>query len=358
MQKRRDFLKCVGLCATGAVLQTSAAPAVWAKGRSVRWRMVTSWPKNMSILQTGAEQFAKRIEIMSQGRLTIEVHAGNELVGALDVFDAVSEGKAQLGNGAAYYWAKIIPAAPWFTTVPFGLKAQDLTTWILKGGGYPLWRETYAPFGVIPMLAGNTGVQMGGWFNREIRSVTDFKGLKMRMPGLGGKVIQKLGARVVLLPAGDILKAMESGEINASEWIGPYHDLQMGFHRIAKYYYGPGWHEPGTAFEMIVNRRAYESLTPDMQAIIKSAVAELNNQVLTEFEYFNSRAMLEIVRERIVLLRQFPYSVLRELERLSAEVLDAEAAKDPQAGKVHAALIRFKKEMSQFSLLRGDEIRF
>ncbi len=357
-EARRSFLKGACLGVAGTALQAMAAPAVWAKGKTIHWRMVTSWPKKLPILQLGAEWFAKRVEFLSQGRVKIDVHAGGELVGALDVFDAVSEGTAQVGNGCAYYWAKKIPAAPWFTTVPFGLKAQDLNTWISQGGGSQLYEETYAPYGVIPMLGGNTGIQMGGWFNREIKSVSDFKGLKMRIPGLGGKVIEKFGTEVVLLPVGDIFKAMESGKINATEWIGPYHDLQMGFHKVAKYYYAPGWHEPGTANEITVNRQAFESLTDDLQGIIRAAVAELNNQVTAEFEYFNSRAMLKIVKDRKVILRQFPYSVLRDIQRMSAEVLNAEANKDPQAKIVHAAFSKFKNEMTQFSLLRGDEFRF
>jgi TRAP-type mannitol/chloroaromatic compound transport system substrate-binding protein len=355
---RRNFLKGACLGAAGTALHAMAAPSVWAKGKTIHWRMVTSWPKNLPILQLGAEWFAKRVEFLSQGRLKIDVHAGGELVGALDVFDAVSEGTAEVGNGCAYYWGKKIPAASWFTTVPFGLKAQDLSTWISQGGGSQLYEETYAPYGVIPMLGGNTGIQMGGWFNREIKNGSDFKGLKMRIPGLGGKVIEKLGAQVVLLPVGDIFKSMQNGTINATEWIGPYHDIRMGFDKVAKYYYAPGWHEPGTANEITINRQAFESLTDDLQGIVRAAVAELNNQVITEFEYYNSRAMLKIVKDRKVILRQFPYSVLRELQRLSAEVLDDEANKDPQAKRVHEAFSKFKNEMTQFSLLRGDEFRF
>jgi TRAP-type mannitol/chloroaromatic compound transport system substrate-binding protein len=356
--KRRTFLKGACLGVAGTALHSMAAPAVWAKGKTIHWRMVTSWPKNLPILQTGAYWFAKRVEFLSEGRLKIDVHAGGELVGALDVFDAVSDGTAQVGNGCAYYWAKRIPVGPWFTTVPFGLKSQDLSTWILQGGGLKLYEETYAPHGVIPMLGGNTGIQMGGWFNREIKSASDFKGLKMRIPGLGGNVLQKLGTEVVLLPVGKILESLKNGTINATEWIGPYHDLQMGLHNVAKYYYAPGWHEPGAVNEITVNKQAFESLTDNLQEIFRAAVAELNTKVITEFEYHNSRAMLQIVKDRKVILRQFPYSVLRELQRLSAEVLVEVSDKDPQIKKVHEAFSKFKNEMTQFSLLRGDEFRF
>lgn len=311
----------------------------------------------MSILQTGAVRFANQVNSMSQGRLNIQVFAGGEYIGPLEVFDAVSQGRAECGNAASYYWAQKIPAAQWFSTVPFGLKAQEMNTWILFGGGGKLWEQLYAPFDVIPMLAGNSGIQMGGWFNKEIKAIDDFSGLKMRIPGLGAKVMQKLGTQVVLLPAGDIYQALENGDINATEWIGPYHDRQMGFHRITKYYYAPGWHEPGTAFEMSFNRKAYDRLSNDLKDIVKTAVADMNNRILANFEYHNARAMLQIAKEKIVQLRQFPHSVMRTLERVSADVLEAEASRDPQARKAHEAFKQFKHDMAKYGLLRGDGIR-
>lgn len=355
--KRRSFIKSIGLGATAAALHSVQAPFVWAKGESISWRLVTAWPKNMSILQTGVERFAEQVKAMSQGRLNIQVFAGGEYVRPLEVFDAVSQGRAECGSAASYYWAKKIPAAQWFSTVPFGLKAQEMNTWISFGGGGKLWEEIYAPFDVIPMLAGNTGVQMGGWFNKEIKTIEDFSGLKMRIPGLGGRVLQEVDAQVVLLPGSDIYQALEKGDINATEWIGPYHDKQMGFHRITKYYYAPGWHEPGTAFEMTFNRHAYDRLSSDLKDIVKAAVADLNNRILADFEYHNAKAMLQIVKEKPVQLRQFPYSVLRALARVSADVLETEALRDPQAMKAHEAFKRFKSNMAKYSLLRGDGIR-
>jgi len=355
--KRRSFLKGIGIGATAAAVQSVQAPFVWAKGKTITWRLVTAWPKNMSILQTGAERFANQVSAMSQGRLNIQVFAGGEYIGPLEVFDAVSQGRAECGNAASYYWAQKIPAAQWFSTVPFGLKAQEMNTWLLYGGAEKLWEQIYAPFDVVPMLAGNSGVQMGGWFNKEIKSIEDFNGLKMRIPGLGGKVLQRLGTRVVLLPAGDIYQALEKGDINATEWIGPYHDRQMGFHRITHYYYAPGWHEPGTAFEMIFNRSAYDQLSSDLKAIVKAAVGDLNNRILADFEYHNAEAMLQIVKEKIVQLRQFPYSVMSVLEQVSADVLETEAQGDPQAMKAHEAFKQFKNDMAKYGLLRGDGIR-
>ncbi len=350
---RRTFIKGFGLgTAMAAVSGLKTAGARAEKEKRV-WRMVTSWPKNMSILQSGAERFAKHVAILSEGRLKIQVYAGGELVKPLEVFDAVSNGTVECGNSASYYWAKKVPAAQWFTTVPFGLRASELNTWLHKGGGIELWREVYAPHNVIPMPAGNTGMQMGGWFNKPIMSPADFKGLKMRIPGLGGRVLTKLGAEVILLPAGEIYAALESGKITATEWIGPYHDTQMGFDRISKFYYAPGWHEPGTGFEFIINQKVYEALPPDLQLILKVATQDLAAQVFTEFEYFNTKAMLKIADARKVQLRLFPRATLRELEGFATEVLEEEASIDVKSRQVHNAYVRFKHDIRKFELLKG-----
>ena len=354
---RRTFIKGFGVGATmAAVSALRGAKVQAAKGERV-WRMVTSWTKDMPILQSGAERFAENLKLMSGGRLKIEVFAGGELVAPLEVFDAVSSGKVECGNAASYYWPKKVPAAQWFTTVPFGLKASELNTWLLKGGGLELWREAYAPFDVVPMPAGNTGIQMGGWFNKPILAPSDFNGLKIRMPGLGGRVLAKLGANVILLPAGDIYPAMESGKINATEWIGPYHDMHMGFHRVSKFYYAPGWHEPGTGLEFIVNRTAFESLPPDLKLILKAATLDLGAQVFAEFEYHNTAAMLKIAKERKVQLRLFPQAVLKELEAISTRVLEEEASRDAMSRKVHEAYTDFKKDIRKFALLKGAKMR-
>ncbi len=353
---RRTFFKNLGLGGLAAASQTIGAPNVWARGKTYQWRMATSWPKAMPILQTGAEQFAEQVNLMSNGRLRIDVLADNEEIKALEVFEAVAKGIVECGHAAAYYWANKIPSAPWFTSAPFGLNAMEMNTWYYTGGGRNLWEQAYAPYGVVPMLMGNTGIQMGGWFNREIRTEADYAGLRVRMPGLGGKVIAKLNAQVVLLPGSDIIQAMETGKIDATEWVGPYHDTLLGLPRIARYYYAPGWQEPGSATEMIFNRTALESLPRDLKAIMAAAAAKVNQDILSDFEHQNKLAIFKIARERQVQLRLFPHRVLRILERLSRDVLEEEAAKDPMAQKVHQAYKVFKKDMRQFSLLRGAEI--
>lgn len=344
--ERRDFLKKTGIAATAALAGTAAtAPTIWAKGKTFRWKMVTTWPPNLPVLQTGAERFAKRVEEVSEGRIKIQVFAGGELVPALGVFDAVSDGTVQAGSGAAYYWAGKTPAAQWFASVPFGLNAQGINAWFYSGGGLQLWEEVYKPFNVIPRPQGNTGVQMGGWFRKKMNSIDDYKGLKMRIPGLGGKVVAKAGGTVVLKAGAEIFTNLERGVIDATEWVGPLHDLRMGFYKAAKYYYYPGWHEPGTCLEVIFNKKAYESLPKDLQAIIDAVAMETNLWSLSEFEARNGEALEELITKHKVELVRFPEALLDDLRKLAKEVLEEEANKDEMSRKVHEAFKKFKKQV-------------
>jgi TRAP-type mannitol/chloroaromatic compound transport system substrate-binding protein len=268
--KRRDFLKKAGVGAAAVAATTVNAPAVLAK-KTYNWKMVTTWPPKLPVLQDRLRTLAKRIGELSDGRIKIQVFAGGELVPPLESFQAVSDGTVEVGSGASYYWAGKEPATQWFAAVPFGLNGQGMSAWFYGGDGLKLWEETYAPFNLIPRPGGSTGVQMGGWFNKKIESIDDFKGLKMRIPGLGGKVLAKAGGTVVLLPGGEIFTSLERGVIDATEWVGPLHDLRMGFYQAAKYYYYPGWHEPGTYLEYFFNKKAYESLPKDLQHIIDAA---------------------------------------------------------------------------------------
>jgi TRAP-type mannitol/chloroaromatic compound transport system substrate-binding protein len=343
---RRSFIKKIGAASLGvAAAATVSAPAVWAQGKTYNWRMVTTWPPEMPVLQTGAQRFAKRVEEMSQGRMKIQVYAGGELVPPLGVFDAVSQGTVEVGSGASYYWAGKCPAGQWFSSVPFGFNPQGINTWIYSGGGLQLWEEVYAPFNVVPRPQGNTGVQMGGWFRKKIESVNDFKGLKMRIPGLGGKVVSKAGASVVLLAGGEIYTSLERGVLDATEWVGPLHDLRMGFYQATKYYYYPGWHEPGTTLEVIFNKKAYDDLPSDLKAIIDAAAAETNLWSLCEFESQNGQALETLVTQHGVELLRFPDSVLSDFRKMAEESLEEEAAKDAATKKVHEAFKAFKAKI-------------
>jgi TRAP-type mannitol/chloroaromatic compound transport system substrate-binding protein len=253
-----------------------------------KWKMVTTWPPNFPILGEFALKFSELVEKESAGRLKIHVYGGGELVPPFEVFDAVSQGMAEMGHGASYYWAGKTAAAQFFTTVPFGMNTQQFNAWLYNGGGLQLWQELYNNFNLIPFPCGNTGAQMGGWFRKEINSISDIRGLKWRIAGLGGKVVSKAGATSILVPAGELYTNLERGVIDALEWIGPFHDYIMGFHKIASYYYYPGWQEPTAALELIVNKSAYNRLPEDLKKIIETVSARLNIEMLSETEAKNS----------------------------------------------------------------------
>ena len=340
--KRRDFLKKAGLGAAAVAATTVNAPAVLAQ-KKYRWKMVTTWPPKLPVLQEGCERLAKRVNEMSGGRLTIQVFAGGELVPPLESFQAVSDGTVEVGSGASYYWAGKEPATQWFAAVPFGMNAQGMGAWFHGGDGLKLWEETYAPFNLIPRPGGSTGVQMGGWFNKKINTIADYKGLKMRIPGLGGKVVAKAGGTVVLLPGGEIFTSLERGVIDATEWVGPLHDLRMGFYQAAKYYYYPGWHEPGTYLEYFFNKKAYESLPKDLQHILNAACMENEQWTLTQFDAQNGAALQTLINKHKVEVIKFPDEVLAALRKMAVEVVQEEAAKTPMAKKVAESFANFQK---------------
>lgn len=342
---RRDFLKKASL-ATAAVASVSAigAPAVHAAEKKYRWKMVTTWPKNFPGLGTGANTLAKYITEMSGERIKVKVYGAGELVPAFECFDAVSRGTAEMGHGAAYYWKGKTEAAQFFAAVPFGLNALEMAGWIYHGGGQELWDELYGNFGLKAFAAGNTGVQMGGWFNREINTVDDYKGLKMRMPGLGGEVIRRAGATPVSLPGGEIFTSLQSGAIDATEWVGPFNDLAFGFYKAAKYYYWPGWHEPGTVLECFVNKKAYEALPKDLQLIVDNAMRAAYQDMLAEFTSKNNSSLMELVNKHGVKLKRFSDDVLLKMGQLSQEVVEEIAAKDPMSAKVYKSFNQYRKQ--------------
>jgi TRAP-type mannitol/chloroaromatic compound transport system substrate-binding protein len=310
-------------------------------GQRFAWKMVTTWPKNFPGLGQGAENFARMVGEMSAGRLTVHVYGAGEVVPAFGVFDAVSQGVAEVGHGAAYYWTGKIPAAAYFTSVPFGFTAQEINGWLHYGGGLELWRELYAPFNLLPFAGGNSGVQMGGWFNKEINSVEDLRGLKMRIPGPGGEVLSRAGGTAVVLPGSEIYTSLQTGVIDATEWVGPYNDLALGLHEVARYYYYPGWHETGTTLELIVNLQAFEGLPPDLQAIVTYAARAANQDMLDEFTARNNRALQELIEEHGVQLRKFPDEVLVHLHESAEQVIMELVEQDPVAARVHASFAEF-----------------
>lgn len=317
--------------------------------RTFEWKMVTTWPPNFPVVGEGCVMMAQWVEKMSGGRLKIKVYGGGELVPALEVFDAVSSGAVEMGHGAAYYWAGKVPAAQFFAAVPFGMNAQQMNAWIISSGAIKLWEELYEPFSLIPMVAGNTGVQMAGWFNRELNSMADFKGLKMRIPGLGGKVLAAAGGTSVLVAGGEIYTNLERGVIDAAEWIGPYHDYKMGFHRVARYYYYPGWHEPGSVLEQLVNKKKFEALPSDLQEIVRAGASRLNEWMIAEFDAQNSIYLRILKEEENTDIRRLPADVLAQLRMVGESVLEDMARLDAQNRKVYDSFMAFRRQIKPWS---------
>jgi TRAP-type mannitol/chloroaromatic compound transport system substrate-binding protein len=315
---------------------------------SIEWKLVTTWPKNLPGLGHTPEVFARMVDEMSGGRLKIRVYGAGEIVPAFEVFDAVSGGVAEMGHGASYYWKGKMPASVFFTAVPFGMTAQEINGWLHYGGGMALWEELYAPAGVLPLAGGSTGVQMAGWFNREIRSVEDIRGLRMRIPGLAGEVFSAAGGEAVRIPGGEVYTALQTGVIDAVEWVGPYNDLALGLHQIAEYYYYPGWHEPGSILEFIVNRRALERLPEDLQAIVRHASRAANQDMLDEFTARNNRALREMIETHGVKLRRLPDDVLQALYEGSERAMAEMVAADPMAAKVNASFQAFLEDVRAY----------
>lgn len=326
--------------------QAGASGAEPAK--TFEWKLVTSWPKNFPGLGTAPERFAEQVEQLSGGRLTIKVYGAGELVPALQVFDAVSQGTAEMGHSGAYYWKGKASAAQFFTSVPFGLTAQEMNGWIQYGGGQALWEEVYAPFNLLPLPGGNTGVQMGGWFNKEINSVDDLKGLKMRIPGLGGEVLSRAGGTPVTLPGGEIFTSLQTGTIDATEWVGPYNDLAFGLYKVAEHYYYPGWHEPGSMMEFTINKDAFAELPADLQAIVRITAKAINEDMLAEYTTRNQAALIELKEKHGVDVREFPADVLDKLQTLSDEVVAEVAGADPLSQKVYDSYKAYRDQVKAY----------
>lgn len=314
-----------------------------SKGKKYRWKMVTTFPPNFPILGESASMFADWVKVLTDERIDIKVYGAGELVPALEVFDAVSSGTVEMGNGTSFFWSGKLAAAPFFTAVPFGMNAQQMQSWLINGDGYELWKEAYAPFNLLPFLGGSTGVQMGGWFRKEINSIADIKGLKMRMPGLGGMVLQKAGATAMTTAGSEIYTNLEKGVIDATEWVGPYHDYLMGFHKIAPYYYSPGWHEPSGQTEFTIHKPTYEQLPTDLKEALFTASMRIQAWMLGEFDRQNSLYLAKILEEGKVKLRTFPKEVLSQFRILAKEVLEEVIEEDAMSRKIYGSYRAFQK---------------
>src|SRR5581483_11898000 len=332
--RRRDFTKLALAGAAGTV----AAPAIVRAQTTFNWKMTSFYGPNAAFYSTGpgsAKDLCKRIDDMSGGRLKIQFYGAGELIPAAEGFDAVSAGTVEMNYANSYFWTGKTFAGQYFCAVPFGLNFQGLNGWMYDGGGIKLWEEVYAPFNLVPIPMGNTGVQMTGWFKKPIEKVDDLKGLKMRIPGLAGRVYQSLGVDTRLLPAGEIFPALERGVIDAAEFVGPYLDRQLGLQRAAKYYYTTGWHETATASELIVNKAKWDSLPPDLKAIVENACAACNTIGEAWCQKNNAEAMEDLIKNQGVIAQPLPDSIVAARRAANEKILAAAVAKGPSTKKGH-----------------------
>jgi TRAP-type mannitol/chloroaromatic compound transport system substrate-binding protein len=332
----------------GAAAPGTGGVGAEAATQTYNWKLVTAWPKNFPALGSAPELFAQKVEAMSGGRMKIRVYGAGELVPALEIFDAVSAGTAEIGHGAAYYWKGKVPEAQFFTALPFGMNGREMEGWISYGGGMELWREAYEPFNLIPMRGGNTGVQMGGWFNKEIKSAADFQGLKMRIPGLAADVLQRLGGVPVNIAGDSLYTSLQTGVIDATEWTSPYNDLAFGFQDIAQYYYYPGWHEPGSVIEFIFNKQLFEALPADLQAILSTAAEAVDLSMSDEFTARNSVALKELIEDHGVTPRKFPDDLLIQLRDISQDVIDELGQISPLSQRIHTSYRGFEANVTRY----------
>ncbi|WP_114416741.1 TRAP transporter substrate-binding protein [Marinospirillum perlucidum] len=341
---RRKFIQTAALGA-GAAAASVAAPSI-ANSR-ITWRMVTTWPKNFPGLGVGAQRLADRITAMSGGELTVQVYSAGELVPPLQSFDAVIEGSAEMSHGAAYYWQNKSPATSFFTGVPYGMTSRELSAWIRYMGGQEIWDKVYDQFGVKGFLSGDTGTQAGGWFRNEIHSLDDVQGLNFRTPGIGGQVWQRMGANVVNMAGGEIYQALQSGALDAAEFVGPYNDLALGFHQICKEYYLPSFNEPGLATELVVNKSKFAELPERLQKIVEIACQAEYDQVASDFYANDPIALKTLVEEHGVNLRTFPEDLLQAGANAAMDIInELREHSDPLTRETAQSYVR------NFNLLR------
>ncbi len=346
--KRRDFVKTSAVGLGGITLASGVSAPVVAKSR-INIAMVATWGRDFPGLGTGAQRFAKRLSDMTDGRMKVTYYAANERVKAFDSFDEVASGNAQMYHAAEYYWKGKHPGFAYFTAVPFGMTVLEMNAWMRFGGGQQLWDELAAGYGLKGLMCGNTGSQMGGWFRKEINSVSDMKGLKMRMPGLGGDVLAKVGASPVSLPGSQIYENLISGAIDATEWVGPWNDAFMKFYEAAKYYYYPGMHEPGSMLGLGMNKKWWDKLSKSDQLIIEAAASTENDVMMAEYNAKNGAALAKLVKEQGVKLRSFNDDIYDSFGEAAEEVFEDVQKHSPLAKRIHKSFVKSRTEVGAWA---------
>lgn len=360
--KRRNFIRNSAIAAGTTATIAACSQATNTSSNStasslpnVRWRMATSWPQSLDTIYGGATKIAERVEAMTEGRFTIETYAAGEIVPALQVLDTVQAGTVECGHSASYYYIGKNPALAFGTTVPFGLTAQQQNAWLYHGGGLETMHKLYADFNVINFPAGNTGAQMGGWFNREINAISDLNGLKMRIPGLGGKVMSRLGVNVQVIGGGEIYLALERGAIDAAEFVGPYDDEKLGLQKAAPFYYYPGWWEPGATLEVQVNRSAWDKLPKEYQEVFKTAAMESNLNMLAKYDALNGAA-LERLKQGGTKLRGYSQPIMTAAQKAAFALYEENASQDSTFKEVYEQWKGFREQVSQWNQI--NELSF
>ncbi len=351
--KRRDIITNLALgsaTATGLVAcQNNNNPGIQAYSLpNMRWRMVTSWPKSLDTIFGGASKVCERVKAMTDGRFTIEPYAAGEIVPGLEVLDTVQNGTVECGHTASYYYVGKNSALAFGTSLPFGLTAQQQNAWLYHGGGLQAMQKIYSDFNIINFPAGNTGVQMGGWFKRKINSLADLKGLKMRIPGLGGKVMASLGVNVQVLPGGEIFLALERGAIDAAEWVGPYDDQKLGLNKAAPYYYYPGWWEPGPTLEIQINKSKWEQLPTEYQEILQTAAMEANLNMLAQYEALN-RVALKSLLDSGTQLTAYSAEIMSAAKEAAFSLYEENAQANSSFQEIYQQWNKFRQEISQWN---------
>ncbi len=359
--KRRKILSHIGVAATTtttlvACNSSQETGSVTDKSLpNVRWRMVTSWPQSLDTIFGGAQLVCDRVKAMTAGRFTIEPYAAGEIVPGLEVLDAVQNGTVECGHTASYYYVGKNPALAFGTSMPFGLTAQQQNAWFYHGGGLGTMHKLYSDFNVINFPAGNTGAQMGGWFKKEVRSLSDLNGLKMRIPGLGGKVMSRLGVNVQVLPGGEVFLALDRGAIDAAEWVGPYDDEKLGLNKAAPFYYYPGWWEPGATLEIQINNSQWDKLPQEYQEVIKTAAMEANLNMLAQYDALNRNALQSLITNGTKLT---PYSkeILQAAQKAALDIYEENASKDTTFKEIYEEWNEFRSLISQWNKI--NELSF
>lgn len=342
---RRSMVKAGA--ALGTVGLAKAGTAIASDKRT--WRMVTTWPRNAPGVGVNAQRFADRIGAMSGGRLTVELHAAGELIPPFESLDAVQQGTADIAHSAPFFWLGKSKALNYFGSIPLGLLESEIAAWLYFGGGMALWEEAMAPFGIKPLFAGSSGISAGGWYRKEINSLDDLKGLKLRMAGLGGEVMQRLGASPVLTPPAEVFQAMSGGTVDAAELIGPWNDAAFGLFQVADYYYLPGFHEVGPTAEILINQAAWEALPQDLQAVVEGAAKATAIEYNADYRYHNVTLLKPLVEEHGVELRAFPDDVNDALGKTAMEVLSDLGDSDDLTRRIHGSYMAFLRDADAYA---------